>query len=235
MPVIEDAVEPDTSLVVSSAAAELGLMATGLVVEDLWNSGSSAELDHFRTCVCESLLERYTRGFVKRDPVLAGFRELRRRVGGSAQSLPCSTDSLIRQLRRQGRLPSINPAVDVYNCVALETRLTLGGHDLDRIEGRVLLTRAAGGESLAPLGGGPSQVLEAGEYCYTDESGDILCRLDYKQAEKSRLTRATTRALFILQGNPNTTRADLEAARGRLRELLDRYCSRGGAQHDESE
>lgn len=235
MSVVEDAVGAPASLVVSPAAAELGVMATGLVVEDLWNRGSSAELDRFRTSVCEGLLERYTRGFLKRDPVLAGFRELRRRVGGGAQGLPCSTDSLIRQLRRHGQLPSINPAVDIYNCVALETRLTLGAHDLDRVDGRVHLIRATGGESFAPLGGGPAQVLQAGEYCYADESGDILCRLDYRQAEKSRLSRATTRALFILQGNPRTTLDDLEAARARLRQLLDRYCSRGGTHDDDLE
>jgi DNA/RNA-binding domain of Phe-tRNA-synthetase-like protein len=222
-------------LVVSSAARELGLVASYLVVEDLVNRNASAALDDFRAAVYERLATCYTRGYLKRDPVLAGFRELRRRVGGNAQKLPCSTDSLIRQLRRHGKLASINPIVDVYNCVALETRLTLGAHDLDEIRGEVVLTRAPGGERFQPLGGGPEQELEAGEYCYVDGSGDILCRLDYKQADKTRVTSETTRALFILQGNPNTTAASIELARARLAELLRKYCTGGGEDDDRSE
>ena len=225
----------EVELVVSPAARELGLIASHLVAENLANRDTSAALDEFRTSLYERLATCYTRGYLKRDPVLAGYRELRRRVGGSAQKLPCSTDSLIRQLRRNGRLASINPIVDVYNCVALETRLTLGAHDLDQIRGEVVLTRASGGERFQPLGSGPEQELEAGEYCYVDGSGEILCRLDYKQADKTRVTSETTRALFILQGNPNTTGASIELARARLAELLRKYCTRGGEDDDRSE
>jgi DNA/RNA-binding domain of Phe-tRNA-synthetase-like protein len=221
--------------VISPEAAALGIVATHLVIEDMTIQAAAVGLEDFRTALFESLRPRYTRGFVKRDPILAGFRQLRKQIGGSAQGLPCSTESLIRQLRRDGEIPSINPAVDIYNCVALDTRLTLGAHDLDRVEGEIMLTRSAGGEPFLPLGGGPAQTLGAGEYCYVDGSGDVLCRLDYKQAEKTRLTPRTRRALFILQGNPNTPQASVDHARTRLAELISRYCLAGGSIHDDIE
>jgi DNA/RNA-binding domain of Phe-tRNA-synthetase-like protein len=216
------------SLAISPEVSELGIVATHLVVEELSNRRSDPDFDRLREQVFASLAARYTRGFLKRDEVLAGYRAVRRALGGDALDFPCSTEWLVREIRRSGELPSINLAVDIYNLVAAETRLTLGAHDLDRVEGRISLVRAMGGERFFPLGGGSPQSLSRGEFCYVDASGDVLCRMDYKQSEKTKLTEGTSRALFIVQGNPNTPLGSVDEARTRLHALLGRYCSQGG-------
>jgi len=224
-----------TKLVISSEVSELGIVATHLVVDELSNRDSDPDFDRMRKEVFEALAAKYTRGFLKRDEVLAGYRVVRRGLGGDALNFPCSTEWLVRQIRRSGELPSINLAVDVYNLVAAETRLTLGAHDLDRVEGIISLVRASGSERFVPLGGDVTQKLGVGEYCYVDESGDVLCRMDYKQGDKSKVTTATTRALFIVQGNPNTPQKVVDKAKRRLHALLGRFCIRGGLGDGDSE
>jgi DNA/RNA-binding domain of Phe-tRNA-synthetase-like protein len=221
--------------VISPEVSELGIVATYLVVDELSNRQSDPDFDRMRDEVFEALAVQYTRGFLKRDEVLAGYRAVRRELGGDAMDLPCSTEWLVRQIRRSGALPSINLAVDVYNLVAAETRLTLGAHDLERVEGIISLVRASGSERFVPLGGGVTQTLGVGEYCYVDESGDVLCRMDYRQGDKTKVTEATTSALFIVQGNPNTPQGAVDEARCRLQSLISRYCIKGGIGDGDSE
>ena len=213
-----------TQLVVAPEVSGLGIVATYLVVEDLNNRETDPEFERYKADLCERLREEYTETFVKDDPTVEGFRELRRRIGRSVRKYPCSIESLIGCLSRTGGIPSISLAVDIYNCVSLETRLTLGAHDLDHVVGDITPRLATGDERFVPLGRSQPEKVGAGDYCYIDDSDEVLCWLDCKQGDKTKLTAETTRCLFIVQGNPNTPVADIERAKTRLAELIGKYC-----------
>ena len=74
------------------------------------------------------------------------------------------------------------------------------------------------------MGGHPAESVGAGEYCYRDESGQILCRLDYKQCDQSKINLSTTGCLFIIQGHVQTPTSVLSQARERLIGLLHQFC-----------
>ena len=212
-------------LVVSPEAAQLGLVTTFHVDENLLNRAGDNQFDQFKESLCARYCELYTPDFVNNDPVIEGFRDLRRTVGRSPRKYPCSIESLIGFLQRHGTLPSINLAVDIYNVVSLETRLTLGAHDLDRVDGDITLCLARGDEPFTPLGSHHREAVLAGEFCYVDNGGEMLCRLDYKQCDKSKIRLETTRCLFIIQGNRQTPVEVLDGARERLVELLNRFAN----------
>ena len=211
-------------LIVTREAANLGLVATYHVVEDLRNRQRDPDFDEFKDALCARLLPLYFREFVAQDRIVRGFRDLHRSVGCSPKKFPCSIEGLINFLRRHGTLPNINLAVDCYNAVSLETRLTLGAHDLDQVEGDITLRLAHGDEHFVPLGNVESEPVRAGEYCYVDESGEILCRLDYKQCDKSKIELSTTRCLMIVQGHASTASDLLDYGREKLVALVDRFC-----------
>ena len=214
----------EVRLSVAPEVSELGVVATCLVVGKVRNRASDPDFERYRQELCERLREEYTEDFVRNDPLLEGFRELRRRIGRSNRRYPCSTESLIGYLRRTGTIPSINLAVDIYNCVSLETLLTLGGHDIARIDGQVTLRFPRGDERFVPLGSAEPQAVSAGEYCYIDDNDNVLCRLDYKQGDETKITLQTTDCFYIIQGNPNTTSEGLCRAKARLLELAEKYC-----------
>ena len=57
--------------------------------------------------------------------------------GGQGNAVGKVTQVLgaVVDVKFDGELPAIHPAVDIYNCVALESRLTLGAHDMGRVDG----------------------------------------------------------------------------------------------------
>ncbi|MCH2131114.1 MAG: hypothetical protein MK179_18380 [Pirellulaceae bacterium] len=210
-------------LIVSSEAAQLGLQATFLVVDRLQNQPTHAAFGDFEASLCERLIPIYSSEFVATDKIVQGFRELHRAVGCSPKKFPCSIEGLIKFVRKRRALPRINLVVDCYNAVSYETRLTLGAHDLDKVAGNISLSVANGDEIFVPLGSDQLEPIKAGEYCYVDEEDDVLCRLDYRQCDKSKLTLTTRRCLFIVQGHAQTSMGMLDSARDRLMELLVRF------------
>ena len=212
-----------STLVVTPNAAELGLVAIHHIIDDWSCTSLTPAFIELQRSSCERLSKQYTPEFLTDDPIIQGFRALRKAIGRSARKYPCSIDSLIGLLHRRGTLPTIHPIVDIYNLVSLESRLTLGAHDLDCVQGNITLRIVSGDEPFVPLGSSRREPVQAGEYAYVDDAGDVLCRMDYKQCDKSKLTPATTRCLVILQGNANTPMSLLEQAKARLVELLAEF------------
>jgi len=52
----------------------------------------------------------------------------------------------------------------------------------------------------------------------------VLCRLEHRQCEKTKLTADTASAFYIIQGNASTPHAMLEQALRRLVDLTQRFC-----------
>ena len=201
-----------------------GVRGAFAVARGLENRSYHADFERYRDELAGRLKAQLGPSTLTEDPVLKGFRLLHDAVGRSNKRFPSSAQALVGLFLRRGIIPAINPIVDVYNAVSLETMLSLGAHDLAKIEGDVTLRLTEGGEYFLPMGATAPEKVGAGEYCYMDQSGEVLCRLEFRQAEKTKVTEATRDCFFLIQGNPNTSRAQVENALGRLIELTEKFC-----------
>jgi len=118
----------------------------------------------------------------------------------------------------------VNNLVDAYNLVSLRTRCSLGAHDLDRLAVPVELRLFRGNESFRPLGSREDQHVNRGEFGYVDRENRVICRLDSLQAEFSKVTTDTTRALLIVESTTAHDTEQLERDFAATRAVLDRYC-----------
>lgn len=144
-------------------------------------------------------------------PAVAPWRDAYRRFGVKPSRYRSSIESLLRSARG-GVVRSINPLVDCYNAVSLRHLLPCGGEDLDAIRGDLRLTVAAGGEPFVPLGATEDDPPTPGEIVYADDAG-IVCRAwNWREADRTKLTPATTRAILVIEALPPRTRDDLRAA-----------------------
>lgn len=209
---------------ISSDVRALGVRGAFAVIEGLDNRRRHPAWDAFLTTLHETLRRELVPDFVAGDPVLAGFRALHDRIGRSNRRFPASAEALVLLFQRRGIVPRISPVVDVYNAVSLETRLSLGAHDTARVSGDIVLGMTRGGESFRPLGEAEASVLGAGEYAYMDDADRVICRLEHRQCEETKVTPDTHTAFFILQGNAATGRAVLESSLDRLLDLAARFC-----------
>lgn len=209
---------------IDPAVRALGVRGAFALLEGLDNHVPTVTLDGYRAELLDRLHREIDAGFIARDPVLAGFRTLHDRIGRSNRRFPASAEALVSLFLRKGLVPAINPLVDLYNGVSLETRLSLGAHDLTQVRGAITLRLTTGVEPFVPLGATDPEPVGAGEYAYIDEANRILCRLEHRQCEATKVTTATTAAFYILQGNAETDASMLEAGLDRLVTLTTRFC-----------
>lgn len=155
-------------------------------------------------------------------PAVAPWREAYRRFGVKPSRHRSSIEGLLRSLPAGGPR-SIDPLVDLYNAVSLRHLLPCGGEDLDAVGGDVRLTLAAGGESFVPLGSVEESPPAPGEVVYAADAG-IICRAwNWREAERTKLTPETTRAVLVIEALPPRTADELLAACGDLAESVSNH------------
>jgi DNA/RNA-binding domain of Phe-tRNA-synthetase-like protein len=153
---------------------------------------------------------------------VAPWRAAYQRFGVKPSKTRSSIESLLRSAKA-GRLREINPLVDLYNVVSLKHMLPCGGEDLSAISGALRLTRALGEEPFVPLGGSGNEPPPPGAVVYRDNIGVVCSCWNWREADRTKLTEATTGAILVIEALPPSTRAALEAACRELSDLIPKH------------
>lgn len=157
---------------------------------------------------------------IKEHPTIAAWQEVHRSFGSNPNKFPSSIHALLKRVAKGGELPKINTLVDVYNIVSLKHVLPVGGEDLDRCKGDIVLTLADGREPFVALGSLEHEVPDPGEVIYRDEES-VLCRkFNWRESARTCLTEQTTNAVLVIEAVPPVTREALEAALMELQNLV---------------
>jgi DNA/RNA-binding domain of Phe-tRNA-synthetase-like protein len=111
-----------------------------------------------------------------------------------------SVEALLRRV--EAGLPRIDRLTDIYNAMSVKHLLPIGGEDLGEYRGPARLVRAAGHEPFDTIRDGQpvTEHPEPGEVVWRDDAG-VTCRCwNWRQCVRTRITGATVRAVFILDG-----------------------------------
>ncbi len=204
-----------------------GELFPAVVIGTIWARGLDNSL---HATECAALLEAAARGAAERlgdadmatHSAVAPWREAYRTFGAKPAKFRSSIENLLRSARA-GSTRSINPLVDLYNAVSLRFMLPCGGEDLGAVRGDIVLTRAAGGEHFVPLGAVEEQPPQPGEVIYRDEVG-VICRCwNWREADRTKLTEATTDAFLCIEGIPPMGEREVRAACDELAGLVRRH------------
>ena len=112
---------------------------------------------------------------------------------------------LLKNLLKKQEFHKINPLVDLYNLISMDTKLALGAHDLDKTEGNITLRLTQGNENYISLGSEEAKEVKAGIYSYIDDANDIICYSEIRQVDKTKVTNESKDIFFIVQGNKETS------------------------------
>jgi ribosomal protein S21 len=122
----------------------------------------------------------------------------------------------------------INQAVDTYNRISLESKLALGAHNIDQAKGNITLRFTDGSERFVPIGQSEPIPVAAHEYSYCDDAHEVLCRLEIRQVEKTKVDEKAQNIFYIVQGNDATPDELLQETAQRIIDLTTRYCGGQG-------
>lgn len=169
----------------------------------------------------EETSEKLKNSDTSKNSILQAYRELHKKSNVTGFLPPA--ESLIDLIKNNGKLPNINSIVDSYNLVSAETSLSIGAHDVDKIRGDLQFRITDGSEHYIPLGSKTKQKTNPGEYACCDEE-KVICWLDIKQCEETKITKDTKAFLIYIQGNKNTSDQQLENALKKVIYNLSIFC-----------
>jgi DNA/RNA-binding domain of Phe-tRNA-synthetase-like protein len=121
-------------------------------------------------------------------------RTMYKAVGIDPTKTRPSSEALLRRVRKGDELPRINSLVDVINWCSLESQLSFGLYDLDRIHGDVTLRLGRDGESYPGIR--KDAVHVAGRLTLADDLGPF--GNPTSDSARTMVTTATTRALVVI-------------------------------------
>ena len=149
----------------------------------------------------DSVIEKLNIAEMLKSPIFEEYKKFYEVTG--TEGLP-PAEHLLKLIEKSGMLPNINKVVDCYNIVSAETMLSIGAHDLAHINGNIQFRYTDGTEKYTPLGKSETEKVAKGEYaCLDDEK--ILCRMDLKQCDETKVGENTKNFIVYVQGNRATS------------------------------
>lgn len=213
---------------VEQAVLDIGVKIVFPVIEGIDNTRISREWMERRKEIIGRLLKEYKDIDYHADPIFEGFHILHDRADVKRRKNIPASENLIRLLNKHGDVFFINQAVDIYNIISMESKLALGAHDIDHVDGNVTLRFTDGTERFVPIGQSEAIPNNPHEYSYCDDANDVLCRLEIRQVEKTKVDEHTKNVFYIVQGNEATDEELLLATAQRIVDETVKYCGGRG-------
>lgn len=203
---------------------KLGIIVNFIFFENICNRKSDPSFNNYQKQVLSDLIPTLSKEMLKKDPILEGYRELRAKLGLPRSKTICSTEALLKFVLNKGTLPRVNLLVDIYNLLSVKTHISIGAHALEEIEQSLDFRITTGDETFISMGSIEPVKIQKGEYAYIDGSNEVLCRLDHRQCDKTRITESTQSCILIVQGNPYTTHEKINRVTEELIQIIHAYC-----------
>lgn len=217
------------SFTIDEEVLGLGVHGVYFVMSGLTNGVCNDEFDELLGHALDDLDDATTNGYDPRtDPILIGYRDLHTAVGRSNRDHVSSADNLQRLIKMNGTIPRTSLLADVHNLVSLKTRLAISAHDLSYVRGNVRLSLTTGQERFFPVSAQEHKEVPPGEYAYVDDAGEIVLRMETRQAAATKPQASTSDCFYVVQGNPAVSPDYVREVARELVALTEYFC--GGHQ-----
>lgn len=199
---------------------DLGLKVVGISITDLDNKNKSKKFLKFKDKAYNALKEKYNNFEIETDLILKGFNELHKKIGLKRKKNTAISESLLKKFLKDKTLPSSNKLIELCNIVILDSRLSVGMHDMDKINGGVTLKQASSDISYNFL---EERTINKGQYIYIDNN-DVLYRLEVNQNPKTIVSENTTNIFITIEGNEATSAEYIMEVASEIIDLITSYC-----------
>jgi lysyl-tRNA synthetase class 2 len=199
-------------------------MLAVVVVKEANNTKTVPEVATLLEKEQDRIKSEVTEESLKANQKITAWREAFKKFGSKPSEYRSSVENLPRMILKGRALRLENTLVDIYNYISLKHTLPAGGEDLDKIEGSIILTYATKDEpALKLLGDTKEESPYEGEIIYKDTTSAICRRWNWREADRTKLTKETKNAVLVLEALAPTTKDELEKATNELSELIKEY------------
>ena len=168
-------------------------------------------------------IELWTVEKLLNNEIIRAYRDFFWSIGIDPTKERPSSEALIRRILNRKNLPRINCAVDAMNATSVETLITFGLLDLDKLETPLTLREAKLGEKMIVIGGREITIPQ-GFPVIEDAKGIIVSATIYRDGEIAKITTNTRNMILIGYGPPGVGNAVLRAAVKKAKENITSCC-----------
>jgi DNA/RNA-binding domain of Phe-tRNA-synthetase-like protein len=143
----------------------------GIICSEVQNTSFNSELWEEIKTLEEKIKQEYSLGNIRKQINISATREAYKAFGGDPNRYRPSADSLYRRIVKGNELYQINTLVDVINIISLKTGYSIGGFDLAKVEGKVVVGIGRKDEAYEGIGRGELNI--EGIQVIRDEKGPI--------------------------------------------------------------
>jgi len=215
-------------LIVSSDVAKLypNLRIGVVVARGINNYGRHDKLEALKREKVATLRQVYSLDTLSTHPYIIAWRDTYQSFGVNPKKSQPTAEALIRRVLKGLELPNISKAVDLYLLAEIEFFLPIGGYDLDRIAGDIVLRLSPGNESFVPLGSSQAtEITKPGEVIYADSERVLTRAWNFRDCDFCKITEESTNiALFSEAALPSIPTSDLEKLIEKIQEYILIFC-----------
>ncbi|MBI5734136.1 MAG: hypothetical protein HY973_04325 [Candidatus Kerfeldbacteria bacterium] len=202
-----------------------GLTVGVVVCKNLNNSGTQEEVQKDIRIQENNIRDKYNTETLSQTPKIDVWRKTYVAFGAKPKENKSSVENLYRLVLQGVNLRHINKLVDIYNLISLKHMLPVGGEDMAKIRGDVVLTLAEPNEpAVLLLGDKEPRPPHAGEVIYKDDISAICRRWNWREADRTKFTEETKNCFLVIEGLPPVTRQDIERVAEELKDLIQKFC-----------
>ena len=200
---------------ISEACPQL-VLAT--ITCEVKNSETSSEFWSEMEAEIQRIKSVYALEEINKRPEIAATRKVYKILGKDPNRYRPSAEALCRRILREIPIYKVSTLVDVINLVSIRSGFSIGGFDLEKIEGEeIRLVVGTTDDEFEAIGRGPLNV--EGLPLYKDKTGGI--GTPTSDNERTKISADTTRLLMIINGYSG--RSGLQDAVDFSIELLGKY------------
>lgn len=189
------------------------------IFAEVLNSDSGKGLWQEIEAECIRISNLLTLEDVNKRPAISATRTAYKTFGKEPSRYRPSAEALCRRILRGLPLYKVNTLVDLINLVSIRSGHSIGGFDLDLIQGNLVLGVGESDEEFEAIGRGLLNI--EGMPVYRDETGGI--GTPTSDNERTKISESTKHLLMIINGYGGES--GLKEAVDLTIELLGRYAS----------
>ncbi len=197
----------------------------GLVIaRDVDNKGFDEEIMQLTRNQERELRVNFNTETLSQNSKIDAWRKAYALFGEKPKKYQCSVENLYRIILEGNELRYINKLVDAYNYISIKHTIPLGGDDIDKVDGNILLKFAEGNEIFRALNSEEIKNPKQGEVVYIDDK-EVLCRRwNWRECNKTKMTEETRNVMLVAEGLQPFTREDIEQITNELAMVIQKFC-----------
>jgi len=180
-------------------------------------------VEEYKNRVVKKILKFVRPEMIDNLPEISAYNKLYNLMNLDKSGRKPSSEVLLRRVFETSALPNINTCVDICNTVVLLTQVSTGVFDYDKISFPTILKMGKKGDKVDLIGNKIIEVTDK-ELCYYDFKGVYNIDLNYRDADRTKVTENTKNIYINIDGIEGTPYSRVGEALELLTTMIVRYC-----------